>query len=190
MKRVLASAIFLLLCGSQCVLGQDAPFVPPIGVSLEDYCDANPCRKDVQVRFLTDQGIFDEQLDHYLPVVQGDRISLLPGETIYIEAEVQGGDFVNFNQVGENTNPDHTIVFDFQQREGKVDMQLKVDNPFAERMKFHLDMIDFDRNAHPTSSCPVVAGGSVFETWPHPIPELIVSGVRVLAESDGFRCEY
>jgi hypothetical protein len=159
-------------------------------VSLEQYCSINPCRKNTRVRFLTDKGRVDEVLALYWPVVQRDRLSLLPGDKVYIEADLEGGRFINFKQVSEVLNPGKTIVFDFQQTEGELEMTLTVQNPFPELMKLHLDMIDFEGNPHQTSSCPVVSQGSLHEIWPHPIPELMVSNIHVLTDMKSVNCEY
>lgn len=126
MKSVLLILVLCLLyaCNSatQTVDGQttqdaDTP-------SLENFCAENHCRKDRRVTFRTDGQPVDELLELYWPVVQGEQISLLPGDKVYIEAEIINGMFSNFKQVGEIVNDEKTIVFDFQQMEGKVDMML------------------------------------------------------------------
>ena len=159
-------------------------------VSLEQVCKIEKCRENIVLKFLTDAGPFEQHLSLYWPVVQGERLSLLPNEKVYIEAELVDGYFTNFKMVNKITNPEKTIVFNFTQTEGKVDMMLSVKNPFPKRMKFHLDMVDFNGNLHNTSSCPVIAGGGVYELWPHAIPELLVSNIRALEESDTMNCIY
>ena len=158
--------------------------------SLENFCAENHCRKNRRVTFMTDGEPVDELLELYWPIVQGDKISLLPGDKIYVEAEIVDGMFSNFKQVEEIVNDEKTIVFDFQQMEGKVDMMLNVKNPFQKAVKFHVDMIDFKGNAHQTSSCPVMSGGGVYEHWPHAIPEIILSNIRAVELTDIAGCIY
>lgn len=160
------------------------------GMSLEEFCSTSDCRKNQQIKFLTDGEPVDVVLDLYWPVVQGEEISLLPGDKVFIEAEIVDGVFTNLKQVEAVTNKEKTIIFDFSQMEGKVDMMLSVKNPFSETMKFHLDMIDFEGNPHQTSSCPVFPGAGAYEHWPHAIPEIIVSNIRVIESSDTVSCIY
>jgi hypothetical protein len=51
-------------------------------------------------------------------------------------------------------------------------------------------MMDFSHKPHQTSSCPAVARGSAYESWPHPIPELIISGLRLLDDKGEVSCIY
>jgi hypothetical protein len=159
-------------------------------ISLEQYCSANQCRENTRISLLTDKGRIDQVLALYWPVVQGERISLLPGDEVFIEADLNEGRFINFKQVPVIVNPAKTIVFDFSQAEGELEMTLAVQNPFPEFIKFHLDMIDFEGNPHQTSSCPVIPRASLREIWPHPIPELIVSNMHALAGIEEMSCEY
>jgi hypothetical protein len=159
-------------------------------ISLEEYCLDNECRRNKRVTFLTDKGLVDEVVELYWPVVIDNQLSLFPGDKVYIEADLIEGQFVNLKQVDEIFSPEKTFTFDFQQMEDEVNMTLSVKNPFSKLIKFHLDMIDFAGEAHQTSSCPVIAGGGVFEMWPHAIPELVVSNLRSLEDTEKMTCIY
>ena len=160
-------------------------------VTLEEFCELNSCRKNKHVKFKTDNGLIDQVLPLYWPAAQGNQISILPGDELLIEAEVLEGDFVgNFKQVSEVKNPEKTIRLSFTQMDTSVGMMLSVKNPFPFHIKYHLNMIDFSGNPHQTSSCPVRANISVFESWPHPIPELILSDMHIQSESDSMACVY
>lgn len=190
--RYLASLIFgVLLVGCNTAnIRNSTEEEPPDEMSFAEFCESNPCRENIELSFLTDNGRVEQFLEWYWPVVQGDQISLLPGDKIYIEAILEDEKFINLKQVQINSNPEKTIIFNFQQMDGKIDMILSVKNPFSELMKFNLNMIDFEGNPHKTSSCPVVSGGSVYEMWPHIIPELIVSNIHLLSEAEAISCEY
>lgn len=200
MKPVLVclSTVLLIACGSldapnnveqEQVTEAEAPEDLSF-ISLEEFCAENPCRENRQVYFLTDGQPIDEVLPLYWPIVQGDRLSLLPGDKVYIEAEVVDGLFTDFKLVETVTDDEKTISLDFSQMEDKPDMMLVVKNPFSDAMKFHLDMIDFGGASHPTSSCVVMPGVSSYEHWPHAIPELIVSNIRAVEFDGTFACEY
>lgn len=192
----LASFLILTSCGSnqskpdQQVMPDEPVEMSDEYVTLDEYCSEFTCRKNIVIQLMTNAGLVEQSLAQYWPVVQGDRLSLLPGDKVYIEAELSDGQFVNLNRVEAITDPERTMVFDFSQSDDGVDMFLSVSNPFDQVMKYHLDMLDFEGNFHQTSSCAIMPGTGVFEHWPHPIPELIVSNIRALAEADNISCEY
>lgn len=189
---LLISICFLISCQST---APKAPLEqaenPSKEVSLTEFCQHNPCRRNKQVKFKTDQGIFDQTIPLYWPAAQGNQISILPGDELLIEAELLAGNMLgNFKQVTEIHNPEKTIRFSFTQQESGVGMMLSVKNPFPFQIKYRLNMIDFSGNPHPTSSCPVRANISVYELWPHPIPELILTEMHRQKDSDSMSCVY
>ncbi len=69
-------------------------------------------------------------------------------------------------------------------------MMLLVKNPLDKTIKYHLNMIDDKGKSFQTSSCPVRAGLSVFESWPHYIPEIRVSNIHVASKKEQGICIY
>jgi transposase len=55
--------------------------------------------------------------------------------------------------------------------DGNKSMMLSVKNPFGCFVKYNIDMVDVKGILHHTSSSPVLARGTVYKSWPHPIPE-------------------
>lgn len=159
-------------------------------VSLEEFCEKEACRRNFRVVLRTESDTIDQVIELYAPVVQGTQISLLPGDKVYVEAEFNDDMVTKLTQVSEIVNAEKTIVFDFKQMDGKVDMMLSIKNPFEKFIKFNLDMVDFAGQPHQTSSCPVLAGGLAFEAWPHPIPEIIVTNVMFLNDGEPLVCKY
>jgi hypothetical protein len=189
---LLVTAFFLISCQSTT---KAAPLEKVVNssedVSLEEFCKLNACRQNKHVKFNTDNGLIDEMLPLYWPAAQGNQISILPGDELLIEAEVlEGNRLGNFKQVAEIQNPEKTIRFSFTQMGSGVGMMLSVDNPFAFNIKYHLNMIDFSGKPHQTSSCPVRANISVYESWPHPIPELMLTNMHIQKDSDSMSCVY
>ncbi len=196
MKKLTVWIAGLLLISSQCLAsGLVSPDSVVKGddvtdaqyVDMDEFCQANPCRKNVHFLLRTEQGKIDQKAAVYWPVVQGDKISLLAGEKIFIEAKVVNKQLTDYVAVA---NSQQAISFDLSQNEDNLGMMLVVKNPFEFPIKVSIDMIDFEGNLHETSSCPVIAGGSVFEMWPHPIPEILISDVRRLGEDEGMSCVY
>jgi hypothetical protein len=157
---------------------------------MQQYCSQNPCRKDVSVNFRTDGEPVSEYLEFYWPVVQGSQISILPGEEVHIEMVFTNGKVSALRNVDAIEKPYVTMTFKLQQREGAIGMNLTVKNPFNKAVKYHLNMIDFNGRAHQTSSCPAIPNGAAFESWPHPIPEIIVSDIHFLDDQNNFSCVY
>lgn len=189
-KRIALTAVLLPLliagCTNTAVKPADDNELQSHRLSLTDYCLDNSCRTNHTVRLLTERGLLEQTLEQYWPAIMGDNLSLLPGDTLYIEAVVMNGVVSGFYQVDQIQDPDSTLVFEFSQ----LDMMLTVKNPFSQMLKFNADMVDFQGNLHPTSSCPVMAGGNAFEHWPHAIPELRLSNFRTLEATDSVNCEY
>ena len=160
-------------------------------ITLEEFCLSNNCRKNTRITFRTDNGEVDETLPLYWPAARNNMISILPGDVLLIEAEVIDGKFIgNFKLVDEISNPNKTIKFSFTQMDSSLGMMLSVKNPFPYPIKYHLNMVDFSHNKHQTSSCPVGPKMSVFESWSHPIPELILTDMHRQEKDAGKACIY
>jgi len=192
MKKIIliATAFMLSACASTATKNDKISEENSVPSSLEEYCASNRCREDHILKFRTKNRDVEQWLQWYFPVVQEDRLSLLPGDKVYIEAEIIDGKFSDLKQVETPLNPSKTITLEFRQVEDKIDMMLSVNNPFDKSMKFHIDMIDFEGKPHQTSSCPVMAGKLLFEHWPHVIPEIIISNIRAVDLSDSLTCVY
>jgi len=115
------------------------------------------------------------------------EITILPGEEIFVSAELVNGKIENVARAPKNANPSQTIVFKFEKSD--TDMMLSVKNPFPVPIKYHINMIDAKGNPHQTSSCPAIAKGGAFENWPHHIPQLSISNIHVI-EGGNFNCVY
>jgi hypothetical protein len=189
---LLVSALFIFGCQST---EKETPpkkvVIANEKISLDEYCKLNVCRKNKHVKFKTDNGLIDETLPLYWPAAQGNQISILPGDELLIEAEVLEGDLIgNFKQVTEIQHPEKTIKFSLTQMDSSTGMMLFVKNPFPFNIKYHLNMIDFSGNPHQTSSCPVISQMSVYESWPHPIPELMLTNMHIQKDGDSMLCAY
>lgn len=120
--------------------------------------------------------------------INSTAFSIIPGAPIYAEATVNGDDTITLVKVEKITNPSTTLTFSFTQSDSG--MMLSVKNPLNKTVKYHLDMIDYKGKPHNTSSCPVMAGLSVFESWPHPIPEIRVSNTHIASKNEEGLCIY
>ena len=197
MNKFLAfiAATFLVACQTTPVQENGKHNIKPEGesLSLEAICMTHPCRKDVRVSFRTDGDPVDQTIPLYWPRVFNGVISVLPGESFLIEADIVDGQLTNILEVSENKNPHKTITIKMSQMDGGVGMMLSLSNPFKNvALKFNMEMIDFAGKPHQTSSCPVMPNASIFESWPHPIPELVIKNPTVIpvSEMESMACVY
>ncbi len=114
--------------------------------------------------------------------------SIIPGIKIFAEAKVNSDGSIELTKIDEIINPSTSLTFDLSTVNGG--MMLSVKNSLNEAIKYHLNMIDYKGKAHNTSSCPVRAGSSVFESWPHPIPEIRVSNTHIAPKYEEGMCVY
>ncbi|MGH8104749.1 MAG: hypothetical protein ACREO2_00360, partial [Arenimonas sp.] len=99
-------------------------------------------------------------------------------------AEVSGDTLINFKVVKEVVDPKKTIVVSFTQ-EDDGGMMLSVSNPFERTLKFNMAIMPIDKEAlYKTSSCPILAGGRVFEMWPEPIFQILLTNPKLLDDKD------
>lgn len=170
------------------------------GYSLAQIADAktdekDPCKqiycRTPNVRLqLNNQEIFESAIETPLPVLINNKlISVYPGETVFIEASVENGIIKLEQAVAANTHPERTLVFKFEQMDKKKDMFLEVENPFPENIKFKMGyMLTDSSKIYATSSCPVGGKLKLFEHWPYPIYQLLLTQAKVLGPSDKKVC--
>lgn len=163
-------------------------------MSLNEFCKSNPCRKDLTIILKQRDGTeFKNTFDLLPPVIQPSFISIYAGETIYIEA-LEGNEApTDFVQVKKVMKPEKTITMKFQQQKdignGKS-MLLTVENPFSKAIRYSMGIMPLDQERLlKTSSCPVIAKGSVFEIWPFPIFQIVVANIHFQKESDDGACK-
>lgn len=135
---------------------------------------------------MRDGSTFDTTLPPPTPIVQPGHLSIFPGQTLYLEADLDGDQLTNFKLVPSVVHPEKTLTLNFTQESGGAAgnmMMFKISNPFDRPMKYraglmHLDPAD--SRLFQTSACPVVARGSGFETWPEPLFQLVFADMRLV----------
>jgi hypothetical protein len=195
MNRCLAMTLLATVagCATNPAPKSAEPVAPP-EMSLEEACVVrySDCRRNQTVALRKDDGSsFQTHFDvNYPPVQNGELISIFPGETLYIEADLTDGHLVNLKAVPELKHPEQTFTFEFQQMDGKPDMTLVARNPMKQMLKYRLGMqtLDDDRLLK-SSSCPVIPGGSGYEHWPHPIFQLLITDLHLLDDGAEMVCE-
>lgn len=136
-----------------------------------------------------DGGTFTQTLPAPNPLLQYDHVYLFPGQTLYIEADVQDDKLVNLHMVPANVHPEKTLVFKFEQPEtkGQYGMMLTVHNPFSGWLKYHALSVDADTapgTFKTNTTCPVIPGSNASENWPVPLIQLVLGDFHFLAPDD------
>lgn len=161
---------------------------PPVAVACrkpEFDCTSQPIKIDLQRK---DGSHFKTEVPAPVPIVQYGNISVFPGQTLYIEAELKGDKIASLHLVAQPVHPERTFTIDFDQAyddDEKPFMALVIKNPFARPVKYHAHMMLLDGPdgaLYQTSTCPVVGGGSAFEMWPTPIFQLVLTDIHFLSK--------
>jgi hypothetical protein len=122
-------------------------------------CGAMPCRSN-GVPYVTDKG----------------AIVIFPGEQFVVAFEIENGKIVNAQPNPASGSLSDAVEVSFKQIDSG--MMLTVANNMSEPVKYDATMRAPDDRMLYTSSCPVDAGLSTFESWPHPIKFLELSNFR------------
>ena len=117
-------------------------------------------------------------------------LSIFAGEQVYVEVAVQNNMILGIKRVSNIIDPNSTMIFNFMKGDSGNNMTLSVKNPLSNSVKYHIDMVDYQGRLHKTSSCPVLAGLSVYEFWPHPIPEIRITNFHFTSEEEKAVCIY
>jgi hypothetical protein len=157
---------------------------------LPFICKVADCRENKYVKMRIPDGIFEKTIELYWPIAYKNRISLIPGDKVLIEAEETDTGLGNFKLVEEVVNPEKTIELSLTQIDNKIDMVLVVKNPFPKDIKYHLKAMDFKGNIDEVSSCPVRGNSFVNEKWDYVVLDLIITEMHFLEPNDAMSCVY
>ena len=157
---------------------------------LPELCKEADCRENKYVKMRIPNGIFEKTIELYWPIAYKNRISLIPSDKVFIEAEETDTGLGNFKLVEEVVNPEKTIEFSFTQIDNKIGMVLVVKNPFPKNIKYHLKTMDLKGNIDKVSSCPVKANSSGSQQWDHVVLDLILTDMHFLEPKDVKSCVY
>lgn len=157
--------------------------------SFKAFCEKNPCQKNLKVKLQKSDGsIYEKTMELFPPSVQPSFISIVAGQTLYLEAKVSKGKFVGFRTVDRVENAQTTIVAQLTQQANRG-MLLPLNNPFARPIRFRMAIMPLDsQEAHQTSSCPIMKEGGSFESWPEPLFQVFLSDAQFLEEGDDMGC--
>ena len=172
------------------VIAQQVPTVDQW--ELRELCNQGRCRTDVVTRFHVGNGqIQEERIAQHRPAILPGSLSIMLGEELKAVAEFTGGTFQRWREP-ERRESSRNIVLEFRltQLESDGSISLQVKNNGREPVKLDLFIRTAGAaQAEYTSSCPVLANGTVFEYWSQPIVEVVVGDVRVVSDDGALQCQ-
>jgi hypothetical protein len=157
---------------------------------LPFLCKVADCRENRHTKMRIPNGIFEKTIELYWPIAYKNRISLIPGDVVFIEAEETGSGLGDFKLVEEVVNPEKTIEFSFTQIDNKIDMMLVVKNPFPKDIKYHLKTMDFTGKIEKVNSCPVKANSLARQQWENVVLDVILTDMHYLQTNEMNSCVY
>ncbi|MBW2276853.1 MAG: hypothetical protein JRF63_05130 [Deltaproteobacteria bacterium] len=192
-----ATMIVVVVCAIGC--GSSAPparepsedltEMPPAPVSIEvrELCRKVRCRPNTPVRLAAPSGEVVEGMMMMSPYVIDDVVSVVPGETLYIEGEVEGDKLVRLRIVPRVVEQARTVTVRFDQRPGGPGhmMLLTIKQETGRVMRYKAGISPLgSEDVYATSTCPVQTGIPVMEMWPEPIVHLLLAEFRFLDDDD------
>jgi hypothetical protein len=157
--------------------------------TLEQMCVETKCQRNVRIVLKQKDGVtYDKTFAVFPATVQDFGVTVVAGQTIYIEAAVDGGKLVSYRAVDSVTDPKITITAKLEQMEDGG-MMLSLHNPFSKAVKFNMGIMPLDSDGlYKTSSCPVIPGGGSYEMWSHPIFQVVLGNGRLLEADENMAC--
>lgn len=188
-KAIAAAATILLSCFSNVVYGQGEA---PAGLEdLQAYCQNAPCRQNAVVRLrMADGRVQEETSILHRPAITRGSVSILLGEEIRVVPEFNDESFTGW-RAPERRESSRNAVLTFKLAQGgDGSISAAITNSGEEPIKLRMDIRPIGASdSEYTSSCPVVAGGTIYAYWEQPVAELIVREALLLSDDMALMCD-
>ena len=109
-------------------------------------------------------------------------ISVIPENKTNVLVQIENDQLVSVSKVDDEGN----VTFNLSRM--SAGMMLSATNKLDHIVKYDIYLIDDTGKKHYTSSCPMMAGAGVFESWPHNIPKLSIENFRIIPDSGELTC--
>jgi hypothetical protein len=158
---------------------------------LQAYCESAPCRQNAVVRLrLPDGRIQEETSILHRPAITQRSVSVLLGEEVRAVPEFDDETFTGW-RTPERREPSRNAILTFkleQAADGSI--SAIISNTGDEPLKLRMDIRPIGASqGEYTSSCPVVAEGTIYAYWEQPVAELIVHDAVLLSDDMALMCD-
>ncbi len=126
---------------------------------------------------------YEEHYDRKIPFVADNAVYLFAGENFGINLIVKDGEVGEVLYQPDPAKSDVRLRF-WQEKKLKSGMMLVIENKTKKKLFLDALMtVPQSKGIHKTSILPVDAGLSNYESWPHPIVQLVLTNLRFSEKS-------
>ena len=166
--------------------------IAPFFVAVSAFCqepalaapnvDATVLREPFTVKLHVDkEHYYEEHYDKRIPYVAENDVYLFSGEKFGINLKVNSDNVVDVTYQPDGKKADVWFIFT-QEKElaGGAGMMLTIQNKLERELRMDALMtVPGKKEIYKTSIVPIEAGLSDFESWPHPIIQLVLKNFRL-----------
>ena len=136
---------------------------------------------------LEDGSAFEKEVPRLPIVLPNGWITLFAGEQVHIELTADRGNLAA-RAVPKVVRPKSTVSFSLAQTDG-AGMKLAISHNLPAALKYSLGMmLPAGGEIQGAPSCAVAPGTVGYETWPHPVFQLVIVNLRFLPEGAALNC--
>lgn len=165
---------FLILVSAPCAFSEEQP-------QSQGNTNAIAFRKPFTLKLHVDKEHYYEQKFPKIPYVHDGDVYLFKSDSFGIDLDITNGVIQQITYQPDTNKA--AVTFDFTQEildDGKPMMLLVIKNNSKQKLFFDALMTVPDRkNPLKTSILPVGPGLSNYESWPHPIVQLVLHNIRL-----------
>lgn len=131
--------------------------------------------------FIDNNSVYELNVPAGSIVISDSIIQMYPNEKLYLEVDLIGNRFTNFQLVPEVKYPKKTLVLEFKQvveKDIHKQMILKIQNPFEKELHYnsHIYLLK-EKKWVSTNVFPVKAGKTSYEVWPDIITSITLGSL-------------
>ena len=176
----------LIVAAAPALAGDPPPRMSPQQLEAE-LCGnpQRPCQRDVHIVLKQADGTtFDRTYPVFPPILQDGFFTVLPGQTVYIEAQLVDGKVRFLRAVDKNAAPEKTIVATLEQNEHGMMCTRKTRSTRRSSSTWKWRRLEGDGRRRKTSSCPLIPKGGSYELWSEALFQVLITSGRVIEDSD------
>lgn len=129
---------------------------------------------------------YEEHYDRRIPYVAENDVYLFSGEEFGVNVDLSGGQIAGVRYQPDPKNADVWFKFEQPQKLGGSAMMLTIENKLKTGLRMDASMtVPGKKEVFKTSILPIEQGLSDFESWPHPIVQLVLRNFRTADTSSG-----